>query len=328
MTHSGQQRFVRAPYLLVYWSDDQAVCADAMAGRRYALPPTILRLLVSLGAPSTAAQITAEHRVPASMVQRLVDMALLIPEEAHRPGGPRWTPPELYFQRLSNSGGATGPSPDATPVSDAAATYTRPATGTRAIAGLQRARQKSVRHFSSGPIAVDDLHTIMRTAFGPYRGDDGQAHRPYPSGGGLYQVRAHVLLVAATGAEPGLYHYDPATDSYTPPGTGPHTSGEVIDHVRRAMGSPARGTPAAVVLLTCSFAPVLARYTHIGVGLVHKEAGAVLQLLSMATACTGLAGCIVGTLPDRVLASALPGDPMVESGLGAYAVGRPAGGLL
>ena len=287
--------------------------ADAATGRRHRLSPSLIRLLVDHGdVPVTAAELARAGRVPAAVVDRLADAGLLVPAVPGDPSGPRWTTPELYAQRLANTGGkvATHGRP---PVGDRRAPA-QPATG---FDWLRHARGRSVRQFAHEPVAADLMRTIISTAAARFPTADGGSARPYASGGNLYPIQMYVHADRVIGLEPRLYRYEPDRDELHP------MAGDgvpVRDHVLAALGT--HTPPAATIVLTGLFTEILEDYEHIGVALIHKEAGGLLQLLAMASNAAGLGGCVVGTVPERLVEDVLGVDPLIESGLAAYALGR------
>lgn len=296
--------YVRAPYLLIFWEENDTICADARSGRRFSLPVAVINVLIGLRDPQRIEQIAASFNMPVSLIKSLVNASLLVPDDAVSQTG--WTVPELYFQRLSNSGGsfARG-SASRSPIAPSASTPT-----------LLPPRRPSTRQFTDETIFVSVVSEILDAVLCPYMDDTGEVIRPYPSGGGLYAVRLYVQSVRIAGLEAGVYLRESGSYHYMPGDDG----AAMLSHVVKATECVGPG-PAAIVILTGNFEAPLLRYKHIAVALLHKEAGAVLQLLSMAAAAYGLGGCVVGTVPDSILTRSVSIDLMHESGLAAFTLG-------
>ena len=85
---------------------------------------------------------------------------------------------------------------------------------------LVQERRRSVRKYGSPPLSVRQLgeflyrvgrvkalrQTPVPTPGGPIPMEF--APRPYPGGGGLYELELYVTAHACSGLPPGLYHYD------------------------------------------------------------------------------------------------------------------------
>jgi SagB-type dehydrogenase family enzyme len=96
------------------------------------------------------------------------------------------------------------------------------------------------------------------------------------------------------------------------------------DELGRAMDSELPVEPAAVLLVTAVFARTMWKYEDIGLGLVYKDAGALLQTLYMVAQALDLAGCAVHLRGENEIAAWLGLDPMEESLVACFALGAPA----
>jgi SagB-type dehydrogenase family enzyme len=160
---------------------------------------------------------------------------------------------------------------------------------------------------------VSTPHGPVRLQFAP---------RPYPAGGGLYELELYVAIQACANLAPGLYHYDPAghrllqLHEYT---------AEVASLLRDAAGSTAIPEDAVQVLLILAarFARVAWKYESIAYALTLKHVGVVYQTMYLAATAMGLAPCAVGGGDADLFARAAGTDYCTETSVGEFLLGNP-----
>jgi SagB-type dehydrogenase family enzyme len=146
------------------------------------------------------------------------------------------------------------------------------------------------------------------------------ASRPYPAGGGLYELEVYAAVNRCAGLEPGLYYYDPSGRRLIR--TCGRTS-DVAGLLRDAAESAA--VPAddvqVFLILAARFARVAWKYESIAYALTLKHVGVVLQTMYLAATAMGLAACAVGGGDADRFARAAGTDYYAETSVGEFLLG-------
>jgi SagB-type dehydrogenase family enzyme len=147
--------------------------------------------------------------------------------------------------------------------------------------------------------------------------------RPYPSGGGLYELEFYVLVNVCANLEAGLYHYDARHHRLI------RRCGRTleVDLLLQDAGMSAGIPPEnlqVVVVLSARFGRLAWKYASIAYALVLKHVGVVYHSLYLASTAMGLAPCAVGSGDSDLFARAAGTDYIQESSVGEFLLGsRP-----
>jgi SagB-type dehydrogenase family enzyme len=198
-----------------------------------------------------------------------------------------------------------------------------------------QARRRSVRDFDRArPITARQLGEFLfrigrvtgqhegevTTPCGPVRLDF--APRPYPAGGGLYELELYAAIQTCTDLAPGLYHYDPAGHRLIRL-RGP--TAEVAALLRDAAAST--GVPEdsvqVLLILAARFARLAWKYESIAYALTLKHVGVVYQTMYLAATAMGLAPCAIGGGDADLFARAAGTDYCTETSVGEFLLGSP-----
>jgi len=160
----------------------------------------------------------------------------------------------------------------------------------------------------------------ISTPHGPVRQDF--ATRPYPAGGGLYELELYAVIQACSPLAPGLYHYDPAGHRLirlrerTP---------EVAGLLRDAAESTGMQEEALQVLLILAarFPRIAWKYESIAYALTLKHVGVLYQTMYLAATAMGLAPCAIGGGDADLFARAAGIDYYAETSVGEFLLGNP-----
>jgi SagB-type dehydrogenase family enzyme len=196
-----------------------------------------------------------------------------------------------------------------------------PAPNGRTLSSLL-ARRASCRAFDQAPIAIEQLATILHSAYGVLDVSELGAlefvERPVPSGGGLYPLELYVIANRVDGLAPGIYHYAPVVS--------------LVEQLRDGaipaalltylfMGQEYVARAGAVLVTTAVWARSLGKYGDRGYRYVLFEAGHVAQNIDLAAADLGLGALNLGGFFDDELGGLLTLDVEHEMPLYATAVG-------
>jgi SagB-type dehydrogenase family enzyme len=191
------------------------------------------------------------------------------------------------------------------------------------LAAVQSAR-RSVREFGSEPMTLGQLAEFL---YRVGRVEDlweapggALVAKPYPSGGGLYELEIYVAVQACVGLEPGLYHY--ASDTHRLARVA-GTSAELD----RLIAGDAAGMGIApkslqvLLVVTARMGRIAWKYESIAYALVLKHVGVLIQTMYLSATAMGLAPCAIGTGDSDQFARVSGIDYYEEPAVGEFALG-------
>jgi SagB-type dehydrogenase family enzyme len=306
------------------------------------------RLLILLEGP-------AEHELglPTAIASQFVEdlrwCGLLVGARAedHEFGTVSWTAQDLWFHRRSTLGPRTvtwdhfGPTKwakgrfaqpkarrtnypgEPTPllVPDLSAKRTQDPTLTAVLEDRVSTRAFDDDH----PITVDQLAELLyraaRTRSTQPAGDGEElTSRPYPSGGGLYELELYPVVRNVAGLEAGMYHYD----SFD------HVLRRVADADSRPVAQllkPASATltggaePQVLVVMAARSGRILWTYEQIGYAAILKDVGVLMQTIYLAATAMGLGACAQGFGDTAAFVAATGVDELQECSVGSIILG-------
>ncbi len=199
-------------------------------------------------------------------------------------------------------------------------------------------RRCSTRDFDAGHPVTDRqlgefLYRVARvkelrreelaTPRGPVRMDF--APRPYPAGGGLYELELYAAVNRCLNLEAGLYHYDPAGHRLV---RLRGRAAEVEGLLRDAAVSAAvpEGDVQVLLILAARFDRVAWKYESIAYALTLKHVGVVFQTMYLAATAMGLGACAAGGGDADLFARAAGTDYCAETSVGEFLLGSPRQG--
>lgn len=329
----------RSPSVLLYWEAGRLCALQADPYRLFHGAERYVDYLLSLDLWTTADQVAANvgdadiMRVT-SALDRLVSMGLV--QSASEPSSDSrlqgWNLIELAVQRQVATGGArVEPAPTTTP---APATF-KPPSGVcialpdrplpdSARLGTALANRRTGRRYRDASLSLDGLGTFLAaTARATPRGTGWR--RPYPSGGGRYPLEVYPVCNDVAALEPGLYHYAPKEHALVQATGRDRRQERMNEGLRPLVGSPPGPAPQVVFLVTAVFARTMSRYERMSMALIYEELGCLYQTMYLAATALGLAGCAIGRGEEMEIARWLGLDPLVESQVGCFVLGVPAG---
>ncbi|WP_164019987.1 SagB family peptide dehydrogenase [Pyxidicoccus trucidator] len=288
---------------------------------RVHLAPAALPLLAALAAPTTARD-AAHHargngRAARALVALLARARLLVAadaagdtDEEHHPALRLWEFHDLLFhtrtrrllhgQRLGAThrlAGHVSPLPAVLPPRAPLLPLPRPDLDalTREDPSFTAVleRRRSERRHGATPLTRAQLGELLFRAARVRElhrgGPEERSRRPAPSAGALHPLEIYAVVGACEGLAPGLYRYEPRSHGLEP------RSGPTRD-VRALLADARQGrSPVQVLLvLAARFQRVSYKYEGFAYACLLKDAGVLLQTLTLAATAMGLASCMVG----------------------------------
>lgn len=326
----------RAPLLSLAWEPAGLVCLMGTTGREFVVSAEAIKVLHMASVPMEAPTLAEEASVPVSFVWGLASAGLIEAVKGegtdHPPPQSYWGPFELAVHRRTDLGAArqnrTGPVPEqrrnrhgSGGVSlvnlDAAPGLEAP------FSSVLRAR-RSNRCFGGARLSLNTMASLLNesAAICSFDGGSGVSRRPYPSGGGRHPIELYVLPYNVEGLEGVAYHYDPFERALVRLVGGEQvvaTTALAWGVRQREMGPPYG--PSAVLLLIADFYRTLWKYENLGLSLVYKDVGCLLQTLHLTATALGIWGFPLGGGPGLSITKLLMLDPVRHGYVGAFMLG-------
>ena len=197
--------------------------------------------------------------------------------------------------------------------------------------------RRSIRDFDDGrPITLAELARFLdRTArvqstwssrldFGDQGQDGGPTltytARPYPSGGGSYELELYLAADKCEGLARGFYHYDAGGHALVPIEVRAAEFDALLKGAEFAMGAPA--VPQILITIAARFGRISWKYSSIAYSLILKDVGVLLQTFYLMATDMGLGGCAIGTVNIDLFAKMTGIELHAEGPVGQFALGR------
>jgi SagB-type dehydrogenase family enzyme len=146
------------------------------------------------------------------------------------------------------------------------------------------------------------------------------AARPYPSGGGSYELELYLTVHKCDGLARGFYHYDAGEHALVPISVRTHELEALLARAEFAMGAPA--APQILITIAARFGRVSWKYSSIAYALILKDVGVLIQTLYMIATDMELGGCAIGSTNIDLFAKMTGIEFHVEGPVGQFAIGR------
>ena len=182
-------------------------------------------------------------------------------------------------------------------------------------------QRQSRRNHAASELPVADLgrflwHSLAEQVL------EGLPHRPYPSGGRCYALRAYLAVSRCAGLCAGLYAYDAQAHELV------HVA-ESSDGQHRLLQDAAASaqcstTPQVLMVLCADLSRERQAYGDLSYSLLMKEVGALMQTAQQVATALGLACCPLGTGDSLQFAAVSHTDPMTLPSVGELLLGAPA----
>lgn len=184
--------------------------------------------------------------------------------------------------------------------------------------------RRSIRTYHKTPMTAQQLgeflyrsaraKTTMNTEVGEL------SSRPYPSGGGVYELELYPIINTCEGIASGLYHYDPLA----------HQLCQLSDRTKEVetllkdawYASGQQDMPQVLIAISARFQRLSWKYESIAYALVLKHVGVLYQTMYLVATAMNLAPCALGGGNADLFAKAAGTDYYAESSVGEFILGR------
>ncbi|MEW5733881.1 MAG: SagB/ThcOx family dehydrogenase [Thermodesulfobacteriota bacterium] len=198
-----------------------------------------------------------------------------------------------------------------------------PKTGEPPLSALLL-RRRSIRRFSSRPLAFSQLSTLLWAAAGIREIASGHAFRTAPSAGALYPIETYIAVKNVEGLEAGLYHYFAPAHCVERLEAGDFSRAVAAAALDQRMCLSA----ACTFLFSAVFFRSKWKYRQRAYRYIYIDAGHMAQNLALAAVSLDLGTCAIGAIYDDEADALLDLDPESESVIYMTAAGHPAGSAL
>jgi SagB-type dehydrogenase family enzyme len=223
---------------------------------------------------------------------------------------PRWPGKKIDLRKV-----AAAPAPHVLPV----AKLLRERHSTRSFDGRRPITLAELARFLDGAARVQSKWSSPLDL-----GDDapmvGYAARPYPSGGGSWELELYLAVDNCEGLARGFYHYDADAHALVPIGVRTHELDALLVGAGFAMGEAA--APQILITIAARFGRTAWKYSSLAYALILKDAGVLTQTLYLMATDMGLGGCAIGTVNIDLFAKMTGIEFHVEGPVGQFAMGR------
>lgn len=148
------------------------------------------------------------------------------------------------------------------------------------------------------------------------------ASRPYPSGGGSWELELYLSVDKCEGLARGFYHYDASAHALVPIVVRTQELDGLLTGAKFAMDAPA--APQILITIAARFGRISWKYSSLAYALILKDAGVLIQTLYLMATDIGLGACAIGSVNINLFARMTGMEFHVEGPVGQIAVGRGA----
>jgi oxazoline/thiazoline dehydrogenase len=149
------------------------------------------------------------------------------------------------------------------------------------------------------------------------------ASRPYPSGGGLYELELYAAINNCDDVTPGLYYYDPLHHRLCKLSGREPVVDKLLAEAALSAQIPSAGLQVLFVV-AARFPRIRWKYTGIAYSLILKNVGVIYQTMYLTATAMGLAPCALGCGDAALFARAAGTHCYAETSVGEFLLGSKA----
>ena len=143
--------------------------------------------------------------------------------------------------------------------------------------------------------------------------------RPYPSGGGLYELEIYPIIHTCTGMNTGLYHYDPLNHQLCQLSELTKDTNKLLKDAWWASGK--QDKPQILIAISARFPRLSWKYESIAYALILKHVGVLYQTMYLVATAMGLAPCALGSGNADLFTKVVGTNYYGESSVGEFMLG-------
>lgn len=183
--------------------------------------------------------------------------------------------------------------------------------------------RRSRRQHGDPPIRLEQLGELLYRAARIVETLDGEhyslARRPYPGGGGAWELEIYPVVHRCAGLAPALYHYRADTHRLVELAPTDASVQRLLDNAAHIAGTD--DPPQVLLLLAARFGRLSWKYESMAYATVLKDVGVLLQTFYLVGTAMDLAVSALGGGNSDLFAQITGIDPLEESTVGELIVG-------
>ena len=192
----------------------------------------------------------------------------------------------------------------------------------------------STRTFDDAhPITLDQLAELLyraartRTTLPVGEGEE-LLSRPYPSGGGIYELELYPVVRNVTGLEAGMYHYDSFEHALRLVAAPHSEASKALSQLMKPAAATLTGgaEPQILIVMAARAGRIMWTYEQIGYAAILKDVGVLMQTIYLVATAMGLGACAQGFSDTAAFVAATGVDELQECSVGSIIVGSPVRG--
>lgn len=180
--------------------------------------------------------------------------------------------------------------------------------------------RRSIRNYHSCPITVQQLGEFLYRSARVKNLINGEySSRPYPAGGGLYELELYPVINMCVGISSGLYYYNPLAHQLEQLC---ERTKDVEALLKDAWGaSGQQDMPQVLIVISARFQRLSWKYEAIAYSLILKHIGVLYQTMYLVATAMNLAPCALGSGNADLFAKVALTDYYAESSVGEFLLG-------
>lgn len=183
--------------------------------------------------------------------------------------------------------------------------------------------RESIRQYGETPITTQQLGEFFYRCARVkhrYQADYTEiAHRPYPSGGAIYELELYPVVNSCEGIPSGLYYYEPLAHQLCRISDRTETVEALLNDAWHSMGQ--QGMPQVLIVIAARFQRLAWKYESMAYALMLKHVGVLYQTMYLVATAMKLAPCGLGGGNSDLFARAAGCDYYTETSVGEFALG-------
>lgn len=183
--------------------------------------------------------------------------------------------------------------------------------------------RRSIRNYAQIPINAKEIgeflyrtarvKQIIKSKQGEY------TSRPYPSGGGLYELELYPLIHNCQGINSGFYHYDPLAHQLCLLSELNQDTEKMLKDAWLASGK--HNQPQILISIAARFTRLSWKYESIAYSLILKHVGVLYQTMYLVATAMNLAPCALGSGNADLFTKVAATNYYAESSVGEFILG-------
>jgi SagB-type dehydrogenase family enzyme len=166
---------------------------------------------------------------------------------------------------------------------------------------------------------VRSLINAGDTSFRPGEPDPRLSDRPYPGGGGCYELELYVTVGQCQDIAPAIYHYDPLGHQLELVNSDRAMVDQLLTVARQA--AAAEYPPPVLITMTARFRRLTWKYESTAYAVALMDVGVLIQSLYLVCTAMNLAPCALASVHVDAAARAFGTDWRIEPAIGQFMLG-------